>query len=233
MRILTARDIRLAAGPSGLYKSSQLKAIGLRWPPKPGWMDRAVGREMTDDEYARFMRGADPDPPLPGDGLYCDGGCIVRNPSPHGGTWAYCSVLDGRVAEEASGLLTPTDIGLPAVSNNVSELAAAVYGLKRMPDRWSGVVYTDSSCTLLRIRQSPKQAKMNGVPPKLAQELFSQKNRLGRYKVVLLGGHPTSTELAAGLRTNGLPVSRHNVACDEACNLEAEQFLAKLREFAR
>ena len=51
--------------------------------------------------------------------LYTDGGVIGQNPSPIGGTWAWCMVgADGTRTRHAYGSVTPADLGTPTVSNN-------------------------------------------------------------------------------------------------------------------
>lgn len=48
-------------------------------------------------------------------------------------------------------------------------------------------------------------------------------------KTVLLQGHPTKADLACGIgKKRNLPVSIHNVWCDEACGKAAREFLENL-----
>lgn len=164
------------------------------------------------------------------DMIFTDGGVILKNPSTHGGTWAFCWVdadCTGERTLERSGRVTPAGIGLPTVTNNVTELLAAVEGLESAPDGWAGTLYTDSLVTLRRVEQTERQAKLNGVPEALCVRLAAVKSRLGAYSVVLLGGHPTRAELLEGKRRDGLPCSPHNVWCDLACGREAERFRAE------
>jgi hypothetical protein len=65
---------------------------------------------------------------------------------------------------------------------------------------------------------------MAGIPACLQERLVAAKVRLGRYRVVLLGGHPTPEELAAGARAGAVPVSEHNCWCDAACVAQARAF---------
>lgn len=160
--------------------------------------------------------------------LYCDGGVVGKNPSIFGGTWAWCLISPGgEMIGHASGLVKPADIGLPVVTNNVTELLAAINGMEVLPVGWDGAIFTDSNCTLLRIERredNRKPAKMNGIPQKMRDRLESARNRLGNYRVVLLGGHPNLKDLARGCRKNGgLPVSKWNVWCDRACGREARK----------
>ena len=61
--------------------------------------------------------------------IFADGGCIQKNPSIIGGTWAWCQVnnQDKRIAE-ASGLVLPR-ISLPSIPPNLTEFIALVKGL--------------------------------------------------------------------------------------------------------
>ena len=113
------------------------------------------------------------------------------------------------------------------MTNNLTELLAAVLGMESMPANWDGTLYTDSQVTLYRVeRRSPrkKAARMNGIPSALVERLNAARNRLGNYSVILLGGHPTYSDLALGHRPDGLPVSQHNVHTDKLCNLAKEKF---------
>jgi ribonuclease HI len=157
--------------------------------------------------------------------LYADGGVIRKNPSPFGGTWACCWVLGDVLVKEESGLVLPGVIGLPSVSNNVTELVAVLEGLKYVPAGWDGAVYTDSGVT--RTRLLYEDAGMVGVPETTAEAVKEMRRRLGKFTVVLLGGHPTRKELAAGVRKDGKPVSKWNVRCDESCGRLAAEFLCQ------
>jgi hypothetical protein len=53
------------------------------------------------------------------------------------------------------------------------------------------------------------------------------------WKVFLLGGHPNMEELEAGHRADGMPVSKWNVKCDEACCEQAAQYRRFLNSLAR
>lgn len=154
--------------------------------------------------------------------LYTDGGCIGRNPSSLGGTWAWCLVDEnGKLLEHESGIVEPSNIGLLTVTNNLTELLAAVKGLSVMPAKWSGIIYTDSLVTLRRITKSQK---FNGIPNWLRKETLDlRKNR--QWKVILVGGHPSKADLIRGKRKkNGLIVSQWNVFCDKECNRLARKF---------
>ncbi len=156
--------------------------------------------------------------------LFADGGVVRKNPSPLGGTWAWCHVDDaGESVEHQSGIVTPAEVGTPAVSNNQTELIAVVRGLAELPPGWRGTVYTDSYVTLCRIT---KGERFEGIAAELEREA-RQLRRSRTFAVVLLGGHPTRLDLARGRRADGLPVSPHNVFCDKACTRQAQEFLAR------
>lgn len=163
--------------------------------------------------------------------LYVDGGVIGKNPSTHGGTWAWVQAINGEMVESGSGRCTPTDIDMPTVTNNTSELYAAIEGLANMPDNWNGRIFTDSETTRARITWERTRAKFVGAPDWLREELRKQMARLGRYKVVMLAGHPSESDLRRGMNYKGVPVSRHNVFCDELCGREALAFMANPDNF--
>lgn len=172
--------------------------------------------------------------------LYCDGGLIGSNPSKIGGTWAWVQVEDGQEVGHDCGHLTPVSIALNAVTNNFTELYAVCRGLRRMPTGWNGVIYTDSNVTRLRVRLNGKgKPAMRGIPLWLQARLIAEQSRLGKYKVSLLAGHPTKQELADGFRERignpvwgrpegNVPVSKHNVRCDELCKEAGRKYLASL-----
>lgn len=143
--------------------------------------------------------------------VYCDGGVIGCNPSELGGTWSF--VVPG--CPIVSGVVTPREAGLPKITNNYTELLAAVQALENMPAGWAGTIYTDSQITLFRIRN--QKPKFNGIPQDLQQRVWAARKRLGNYQVVLVGGHPTQNDLALGQDSRGLPVSKWNVECDKEC----------------
>ncbi|VTT98912.1 ---NA--- : : RNase_H [Gemmataceae bacterium] len=154
--------------------------------------------------------------------VYADGGVVAVNPSPHGGTWAWCHVdADNQRVAHASGFVPPEVVGLPTVSNNVTELIALVSALEALPDGWSGNVYTDSLNALCRVRDHATQ-KFKACPDHLKERVVKVRRRLGALTFTLLGGHPTRADLRAGHRPDGLPVSEHNVWCDKSCGERAK-----------
>lgn len=158
------------------------------------------------------------------DRLYCDGGCIGPNPSVLGGTWAIRLLHGEDILYEAAGHILVEESGMETVSNNLTEMLALVNGLEILPEDWIGTVYSDSLITLGR---AFKEYKWNNIPLWLFQRFGRAVARLKNWAVidwVLLQGHPTKKELAAGIGSKGYPVSIHNVWCDKACNLVSENF---------
>jgi ribonuclease HI len=163
--------------------------------------------------------------------VYADGGVIRQNPSPYGGTWAFCFTNSfGYRLKTGSGLLRPEKLGQEEVSNNTSEFAAVTYALRALPDGWSGLIHTDSKVTINRFWGDGTEA---GLPRGWFKAARKSLTRLGELTPVLLGGHPNRAELAAGVRKDGLPVSEHNVWCDEECGrLGREHWEQREREAA-
>lgn len=152
--------------------------------------------------------------------VYADGGVIQRNPSPIGGTWAWCHVsASGERIRTDSGVILPRQ-RLPEITNNLSEYVALVRGLEALPEGWSGAVYSDSQVTLARLFE---RARCKGLPQVLIRQGAAAVARLDWASIspVLLSGHPTKAELLAGLAKSGRPVSEHNVWCDRECGARA------------
>lgn len=161
--------------------------------------------------------------------VYADGGVIGANPSPIGGTWAYCWVdTEGRRLYERSGVVVPVEracaepampfpacaVGLPSVTNNLSEFVALARCLRSLPDGWSGDVYSDSQITLGRFFRG---WRCEAIPDGWAEQIPRIIARLGSLRPHLLDGHPTKAQLASGVGKRGNPCSEHNVWCDEEC----------------
>ena len=147
--------------------------------------------------------------------LYCDGGVCGPNPSLIGGTWAWVMVGNDKVLNEDSGFIEPDDLGVEKITNNLSELYAALRGIEALPEGFDGKVWTDSIITLYRLTDS---LAFKGVPDWLMERVkLARKNRKWCYECVLVGGHPTKRELAQGCRDDGRVVSKWNVWCDTKC----------------
>lgn len=155
--------------------------------------------------------------------LYADGGVIGSNPSPLGGTWAWCQVVGDERVACASGVILPAEVGLPAITNNLTELYAILEARESLPYAWSGTIYSDSWVSLQRVFLA---AKLNNVPDWLIRRLQSMQ-RGGWFSGCswqLLDGHPTKAQLSAGIGKRGHPVSKWNVWCDQTCQQEARAF---------
>jgi len=173
--------------------------------------------------------------------MYADGGVIEKNPSPIGGTFAVRIIHADNTTEQHSGIILPKHGMRGFVSNNISELAAVVCGLSKLPDLWRGIIYSDSWVTLQRVFHG---AKMNNVPEWLEDKMLQEMQRLEiprfwerltyqeqlkRHErrgitYVLLDGHPTKAQLAEGIGKRGNPVSEHNVWCDKECQRLAREY---------
>lgn len=155
--------------------------------------------------------------------VYADGGVIGANPSPIGGTWAWCFVnADNQRIHTASGVVLPRT-SCPLITNNLTEFLAVVKALEALPEGWSGTVYSDSQVTIGRIFWGWKQ---NNLPLVLLRQANAAIARLDfqRCTAVLLDGHPTRAQLLAGRGKRGNLVSEHNVWCDLACQREARAY---------
>ncbi len=162
----------------------------------------------------------------PADGLYADAGLLSPAPSAHGLTWAWRLVSPTGAHITESGVLTPAELRMGTVENNLAETLAILFGLEALPNDWSGVVYSDNLNALRRaggLRYAWRKGNMvgpvkfGGVPVEHRERMRKQWDRLGLYSCVLLGGHPNRKELAAGVRKDGKPVSIHNVELDRKC----------------
>lgn len=155
--------------------------------------------------------------------LYTDGGVIGANPSPIGGTWAYCLVdAIGERIRCDSGVITPAEAQLPAITNNLTELLAIVNGREALPYAWTGTIHSDSWVSLQRVFLA---AKLKNVPPWLVERL-QRLQRDGWFSGCfwqLLDGHPTKAQLAASVGKRGAPVSIHNVWADAECQRRARE----------
>jgi len=156
--------------------------------------------------------------------LYADGGVIDKNPSAIGGTWAYRIVSSPKPIIFLVGYITPKRAKLPSITNNLTEMLALVRGLEALPTDWVGTVYSDSQITLGRAFEG---WKWNGIPDWLHHDYQDARKHLlhwDQINHILLSGHPTRAQLAAGIGKNGRPVSIHNVWCDKACSEMAKTY---------
>lgn len=155
---------------------------------------------------------------------YADGGVVSINPSPIGGTWAYCLIDDQeQIVSSDSGFITPEQIGMETISNNLTEMYAVVKCLEALPPHWPGILHTDSQVTLFRITNG---RSFNGLPNDLRLKCLELR-RYRKWRGVLVAGHPNRKELREGKSKRGLPVSKWNVWCDEQCSVQARVLLTK------
>lgn len=97
-------------------------------------------------------------------------------------------------------------------------------GLEALPDGWSGQVCTDSLLTIRRF-SNPETAGLAGIPDDWRRRMARVLGRLGALEYVLLDGHPTRAQLAAGVGKRGNKVSEHQVFCDEECTRIGRAYL--------
>src|SRR5262245_43361803 len=122
--------------------------------------------------------------------LYADGGCILKNPSTVGGTWAWCAVdAQGNRVIERGGVTPATETR--EITNNHMEQIAVTLALEAMPAGWSGKVYSDSQIALGRVF---KGWRIRNLPANVARRSAAAVERLGRIDIVLLQGHPTKAD---------------------------------------
>ena len=41
--------------PKGAWTRVQIEALGIAWPPTTGWIDRVMGKELTDEQFRQFQ----------------------------------------------------------------------------------------------------------------------------------------------------------------------------------
>lgn len=157
--------------------------------------------------------------------VYCDGGVIRKNPSSIGGTWAWCAVdAEGSRVASDSGVVIPKPGR--TVSNNHTEQIALVKAMEALPEGWSGRFYSDSQVALGRVFLN---WATNNLPGNIIARTNAALLRLGKCDWRLLQGHPTKAELESGWgKKRDLPVSIHNVWCDQECTRQAKAYLESL-----
>ncbi len=166
--------------------------------------------------------------------LYADGGVIKKNPSPFGGTWAFCGVnAAGERVIEQGGAVPTRDQAHP-ITNNQTEQIAIIKALEAMPEGWTGTIHSDSFTALSRVFEN---ASVRNLPKSIQMRTHAAKARLGKVNWVLMKGHPSQAQLAAGEAPSSggkrmLPVSAHQVWCDEECGRQSRLFLGERPETA-
>lgn len=220
------RDIELvlrlyAAGENKPVKTAS-KPVTAALPPTPATKADIEGILLADsivrDKFEFYHA----------DAVFTDGGVAGRNPSTVGGSWAWRAIdSKGGVVESHSGVLVPCpDVReLQKITNNHTELYAAIDVLARLPDGWAGKIVSDSSCTIKRLQS--RKATMTNTPQIWVERMKAHLARLGKLSFHLVAGHPTPYDLQRGFDMNGVPVSEHNVAVDEECTRLAGELLKK------
>ena len=41
--------------PRGSWTQAQIEALGVEWPPRHGWIDTVIGRELTEAQVRQFQ----------------------------------------------------------------------------------------------------------------------------------------------------------------------------------
>lgn len=177
--------------------------------------------------------------------IWADGGVILKNPSPFGGTWAWCAVNDkGQIVQSDSGFVPA--INSRMITNNDTEMIAVIKALESMPEHWAGTIYTDSAVTIARFKKigsgNPELiSKINHIPRNVLARAIAARDRVGRVGFRLVKGHPTKQDISRGYKIKKkedgsekrIIVSRFNVWCDLECSrisLEHQRFLDDLAE---
>src|SRR5689334_20831913 len=126
--------------------------------------------------------------------VYADGGCILANPSEYGGTWAYrhVNLAAGDRVDGRSGVVTNERFGA-LVTNNAMEFFAVLRALEALPDGWTGVVGSDSQCTIQRWKGDRRSFK--GIPWEWSQRMMVVLARLGQLDWDQLVGHPSAADI--------------------------------------
>lgn len=162
--------------------------------------------------------------------LYADGGVVLKNPSPLGGTWAYCMVTaDGRLLYEDYDVVRANKFPAGVVTNNQMELLAVIRGLQTLRREMVVHVCSDSEITLGRLF---KGYAMENIPEWMVNELNIERGRLHQFKdfkYTLISGHPTKLQLETGIGKHGHPTSEWNMRADELCHMAAEEYSDRWR----
>ena len=53
--ILTRENIHDGASSECGWNKEQLSILGVKWPPKKGWLSKLIGRTISDADYAKFL----------------------------------------------------------------------------------------------------------------------------------------------------------------------------------
>lgn len=53
--VLTKKDIENLQTGNGGYNKKTLALLGLKWPPKKGWKNKVIGKEVDDKKYFELL----------------------------------------------------------------------------------------------------------------------------------------------------------------------------------
>ncbi len=144
--------------------------------------------------------------------LYIASGLIGSNPSAIGVTYANRLVGDNGSCHDRSGVLPSWKIEFTAVvTNNQAEMWAMLEGLRRLPEIFSGTIYSRNQVTLGRIFSG---WKWTNIPSWIHQIYRMQRKRLlnwGEIKYTLVDAE-----------------NEHYKWCKQACREAGEKFLAEI-----
>jgi hypothetical protein len=70
----------------GAWTRLQIQALGIVWPPRQGWIEDVIGRDLTEDQVHQFVNSTTPmkrkgDPHLPGAHAPRQGFVAIQNPA--------------------------------------------------------------------------------------------------------------------------------------------------------
>lgn len=54
--IITEALLEKGKSSKGGWNKHQFKCLGIEWPPKTGWKDRIIGKEITIEKANEFIR---------------------------------------------------------------------------------------------------------------------------------------------------------------------------------
>ncbi len=154
--------------------------------------------------------------------VYADGGLVwsgQAGASLIGGTWAWVSVdANDQEVARASGFISAAemaaDYGMTAeVTNNQTEFLAMLLALEALPDRWAGVICSDSKNALDRISL---RSSMKNLPLAWIRRAKVARGRLGRLVELHVSGHPSVIDLECGRRHVKEPIKGFSTGwCDK------------------
>jgi ribonuclease HI len=144
--------------------------------------------------------------------LYIASGLIGSNPSAIGATYANRLIGDAGTCHDRSGVLPSWKIEFTAVvTNNQAEMWAMLEGLRRLPETFSGTIYSRNQVTLGRIFSG---WKWTNIPSWIHQIYRVQRKRLlnwGEIKYVLVDAK-----------------NEHYKWCEQACHQAGDGYMATI-----